>query len=102
MKVTFDDTDNNVEQNETLTEEVNTNSELKDIIVNYVGTKKQPENDEVTLQLVLDTFSEEFPEFVLPLAEENFIRGYNQALFDVDEGNKAIREIEEQQTNDQD
>ena len=104
MKVTFDDTEHDIEKNEELTNEVQTGSELKDIIVNYVGTKKNPENDEVTLQLVLDTFSEEFPEFVLPLAEENFIRGYNQALFDVEEGNRAMRELEEKenQTNDQD
>ena len=102
MKVTFDDTEHDIEKNEELTKEVKTNSELKDIIVNYIGTKKNPENDEVTLQLVLDTFSEEFPEFVLPLAEENFIRGYNQALFDVDEGNRAMKELEEQRTNDQD
>ena len=102
MKVTFDDTEHDIEKNEELTNEVQTGSELKDIIVNYVGTKKNPDNNEVTLQLVLDTFSEEFPEFVLPLAEENFIRGYNQALFDVDENNKALRELENQQTNDQD
>ena len=104
MKVTFDDTEHDIEKNEELTNEVQTDSELKDIIVNYVGTKKNPENDEVTLQLVLDTFSEEFPEFVLPLAEENFIRGYNQALYDVEEGNRAMRELEEKenQTNDQD
>ena len=102
MEVNFDDNQHPVEINEDLTKEVQTNSELKDLIVNYVGTKKQPENDEVTLQLVLDTFSEEFPEFVLPLAEENFIRGYNQALFDVDQGNRAMQELEEQQTNEQD
>tara|TARA_R110001583_G_scaffold27772_4_gene98963 strand:- start:1171 stop:1476 length:306 start_codon:yes stop_codon:yes gene_type:complete len=101
MKVTFNDTGHDVEKNEDLTKEVQSNSELKGMIVNYVGTKKNPENDEVTLQLVLDTFSEEFPEFVLPLAEENFIRGYNQALFDVDEGNRAMQELEKQ-TNDQD
>ena len=101
MKVTFEDTENNIEKNEDLTNEVQADSELKDLIVNYVGTKKNPENDDVTLQLVLDTFSEEFPEFVLPLAEENFIRGYNQALFDVDEGNRAMQELENQ-TNDQD
>ena len=102
MEVNFDDNQHSAEMNEDLTKEVQTNSELKDLIVNYVGTKKNPENDEVTLQLVLDTFSEEFPEFVLPLAEENFIRGYNQALFDVDQGSRAMQELEEQQTNEQD
>ena len=102
MEVNFDDEQHPVEINEDLTKEVQTNSELKDLIVNYVGTKRNPENDEVTLQLVLDTFSDEFPEFVLPLAEENFIRGYNQALFDIDQGNKAMQELEEQKTDEQD
>ena len=102
MKVTFEDTQHDIEKNEDLVKEVQPDSELKDLIVNYVGTKKEPENDEVTLQLVLDTFSEEFPEFVLPLAEENFIRGYNQALFDVDENNRAMQELEKQRANDQD
>ena len=102
MKVTFEDTQHDIEKNEDLVKEVQPDSELKGLIVNYVGTKKEPENDEVTLQLVLDTFSEEFPEFVLPLAEENFIRGYNQALFDVDENNRAMQELEKQRANDQD
>ena len=101
MQVNFDDDQHPAEINEELENEVQTDSELKELIVNYVGTKKSPENDEVTLQLVLDTFSEEFPEFVLPLAEENFIRGYNQALFDVDQGNKAMQELEEQKTDEQ-
>ena len=73
MQVNFDDNQHPAEINEDLENEVQTDSELKELIVNYVGTKKSPENNEVTLQLVLDTFSEEFPEFVLPLAEENFI-----------------------------
>ena len=27
--------------------------------------------------------AEEFPEFLMPIAEENFIRGYQQAMIDV-------------------
>ena len=38
MKVTFDDTEHNIEKNEELTHEVQTDSELKDLIVNYVDT----------------------------------------------------------------
>jgi hypothetical protein len=30
--------------------------------------------------------ADEFPEFLLAIAEENFIRGYEQALYDVDYG----------------
>jgi len=94
MKVTFDDKETEVEKNEDLTKEVQSDSELKEMIVNYVGTKKNPENNEVTLEMVVETFSEEFPEFVLPIAEENFMRGYQQALHDVDEGQKIIQELE--------
>jgi len=94
MKVTFDDKETEVEKNEDLTKEVQSDSELKEMIVNYVGTKKSPENNEVTLEMVVETFSEEFPEFVLPIAEENFMRGYKQALHDVDEGQKIIQELE--------
>jgi hypothetical protein len=95
MKVTFDNELNELEKNESLEEAVAPSSDLKELIVNYVGTKKNPENDEVTLEMVLDTFTQEFPEFVLPLAEENFIRGYNQALYDVEEGQKAMKELQE-------
>lgn len=94
MKVTFDDKETEIEKNEDLTKEVQSDSELKEMIVNYVGTKKSPENNEVTLEMVVETFSEEFPEFVLPIAEENFMRGYQQALHDVDEGQKIIQELE--------
>ena len=59
-------------------------SELKEIIVNYVGEKSNPENDEVTVESVIGIFAEQFPEFLLAVAEENWINGYTQALTDVD------------------
>ena len=55
---------------------------LKELLVEYVGEKVKPENDEVTIEHVLDVMAEEFPEFVLALAEENFLRGYAQGLSD--------------------
>lgn len=58
-------------------------SKLKDIIVSYVGEKTNPENDEVTVERIVDVFAEEFPEFLVVLAEENWINGYTQALNDV-------------------
>tara|TARA_R100001015_G_C4633810_1_gene199273 strand:+ start:3361 stop:3618 length:258 start_codon:yes stop_codon:yes gene_type:complete len=64
--------------------EINKDSELKEIIVNYVGNKTNPKDDEVTLEHIAEIFSEEFPEFLLTLAEENWINGYTQALNDVD------------------
>lgn len=72
----------------TLKNKVTPDSEFKDYIVNYVGEKKSPEDEEVTVEMVIDVLSDEFPELVLCLSEENWVRGYEQALTDVDEGMK--------------
>ena len=34
--------------------------------------------------MIIEVMAKEFPEFLLVVAEENFIRGYQQALADVD------------------
>ena len=65
-----------------LKEVVPTESELKEIIVNYVGNTINPDTDEITVENVIDVFAEQFPEFLLALAEENWINGYTQALND--------------------
>jgi len=57
---------------------------LKDLIVDFVGNRLNPENDEVTIKHIAEVFADEFPEFVVTLAEENWINGYTQALNDVD------------------
>ena len=49
--------------------------------------------------MIVYQLADEFPEFVLAVAEENFMRGYRQALTDVDTGRKAWEE--EQQNNEQ-
>jgi len=67
-----------------MSEQMKNNTPLKDMIVDFVGNKINPENDEVTIELITEVFSEEFPEFLLKLAEENWINGYTQALNDVD------------------
>ena len=77
-----------------LDKELEINSDLKNIIVGYVGQKLDPENDKITVAMIIEVFANEFPEFVLALAEENFIRGYHQALHDVDEGIKISQEQE--------
>ena len=56
---------------------------LKEYMIDYVGNKHNPENDDVTVEMVVETLAEEFPEFLLMVAEENYIRGYEQALDDV-------------------
>ena len=59
-------------------------NQVKSWLVNYVGEKLKPENDEVSVEMIIQVMAEEFPEFLMPLVEENFIRGYRQALADVD------------------
>jgi hypothetical protein len=70
-------------ENSILDSKVEADSKLKEIVVNYVGQKLAPEDNSVTVEMALEVFADEFPEFVLALAEENFIRGYQQAMNDV-------------------
>ena len=58
-------------------------SPLKSWVIEYVGQKLKPENNEVTVEMVVATLVTEFPEVVLALAEENFLRGYEQAFTDM-------------------
>ena len=62
------------------------------MIVDYVGKKVKPENDEVTLEMVVGELANEFEELVFSLAEENWIRGYHQAMEDMTEGEKLYQE----------
>lgn len=94
MEIEFKDTVEDA--NEVLDEVVTDDNELKKMLVNYVGEKKTPNNDEVTVEMIVDQLAEEFPEFVLAVAEENFIRGYQQALTDVEVGRKAWEEEQQQ------
>ena len=85
--------------NEVLNEVVEPSNELKTMLVNYVGEKQSPDEDSVTVEMIVDQLANEFPEFVLAVAEENFMRGYQQALSDVEVGRKAWEE--EQKENEQ-
>ena len=67
-----------------LKKETKLDTELKQLLVDYTGNKLQPENDEVNVEMIISVMAEEFPEFLMPLAEENFIRGYRQGLEDAD------------------
>ena len=55
-------------------------SELKEFLVEYVGTKF--DNESVTVNMIAETLAEEFPEFTMAFAEENFLRGYQLGLDD--------------------
>tara|TARA_R100000278_G_C5430212_1_gene149831 strand:+ start:58 stop:339 length:282 start_codon:yes stop_codon:yes gene_type:complete len=62
-------------------------SELKNFLVSYTGTKLDKE--EVTVQMIADVLASDFPEFAFSFAEENYIRGYQLGLED------ALRSIQE-------
>jgi len=64
--------------------QVVTDNPMKEWLVDYVGQKMRPENGEVTVELIVEAMAQEFPDFLLVLAQENFIRGYQQALHDID------------------
>ena len=67
-------------------------SDLKLWLVDYVGNKASPENGEVTVGHIVEVVAEEFPEFLMVVAEENWVRGYHQALNDIEEGEKIAKE----------
>lgn len=79
--------------NPELTEVVQVDNALKDFIVEYTGEELNPENKEVTVEMVIEVLASHFPEVVFALAEENFIRGYQQAMTDLE-----VSEEEEQNT----
>ena len=96
-------TEEEATQNPTLEEMVEPDSDLKNMIVEYVGINSEEfihyggENNEVTVQMIVELFAKEFPEFLMVVAEENWIRGYHQALEDVDAGKRAEVDEDEEQ-----
>lgn len=73
--------ENDRQLEETVVEQENP---LKELFVNYVGNKLNPENGQVTVEMCVDVLAEEFPDFLLLVAQENFIRGYKQCLSDME------------------
>ena len=59
---------------------VHPDSELKNYLVEYVGTKL--DSEEVTVNMVAEVLATDFPEFTFSFAEENFLRGYQLGLED--------------------
>ena len=57
---------------------------LKEYLVDYVGNTVNNDSDEVTVDMIVEVMAKEFPEFILAIAEENFYRGYTQAISDVE------------------
>tara|TARA_B100000287_G_scaffold86833_1_gene79463 strand:- start:70519 stop:70809 length:291 start_codon:yes stop_codon:yes gene_type:complete len=76
----------NENENPTLHELVEPENDLKNFLVEYTGEKFNPEDKNITVEMIVDTMAQEFPEFLLAVAEENWVRGYQQALQDVETG----------------
>ena len=70
-------------ENPDLQSPVGDSTGLKKLVVNYIGDRLLAE-EEITVDMAVQVFSAEFPEFLMAVAEENFIRGYQQALDDVE------------------
>ena len=88
-------------ENPTLKEAIDPENDLKNMLVEYVGEKINPEDSNVTIEMVINVMAEEFPEFLMAIAEENFIRGYHQALVDVDTGKELYeKELEQKEKSD--
>ena len=79
-------------------EKVQKDTELKEMLVNYVGNNLNPEDRSVTVDMIVEVVAKEFPEFLLVVAEENFIRGYEQALSDIFEAEKKKDEPDQVHT----
>jgi hypothetical protein len=74
-------------------EVVESSTPIKEWLVEYVGEQHGPESGEVTIEMVVDTLSKEFPEFLVHIAEENWIRGYHQAMVDIDASEQIIKQL---------
>ena len=79
----------------TLNDTVENNNELMDYIINYVGPETQPENDEVTIGMVIDVLAEKFLTRPLFIGGE-LSEGYQQALTDVQEGERILMGVYEE------
>ena len=65
--------------------EIKLDSELKKWLVEYVGNRLAIDDGIVTPDMVVGVMANEFPEFLWLVAEENYMRGYDQALIDLGE-----------------
>ena len=72
-------------------------SELKMMLVEYVGKQKNPEDEVVTVEMIIEVMTEQFPEFILALAEENWIRGYHQAFADIETTEASLKAAQSEQ-----
>jgi len=97
----INDSDSKIyERNPVLLEQSFPDTELKKWLIEYVGNRHGPESGEVTVEMIVGTIAQEFPEFLLAVAEENFFRGYEQALNDFQEADNKRTENEKNNQSD--
>ena len=75
-----------LEKSPEMTATVEKENPMKEWLVEYVGGILNPADGNVTTEMIIHAMSIEFPEFLLALAEENWMRGYAQALHDAEKG----------------
>ena len=66
-------------ENPVLKQKVQKENDLKNFLVNYAGDMLGPKDDNVTVEMVIEAVATDFPEFLMAVAEENWVRGYHQA-----------------------
>lgn len=71
------------EAQEEMQRTIEADNALKKLFVQYVGEKFKPENDKVTVEMCVHALAEEFPEFLAPISEQNFMLGYRQCEKDI-------------------
>ncbi len=81
------------DRNPELSSVVDPSNDLKNFLVEYTGETLQPDHSEVKVEMIVEVMARDFPEFVLAMAVENWVRGYQQALDDVDTGQKIVEDI---------
>lgn len=86
-------------ENTEINKQVVIDNPMKEWLVNYVGEAVKPENNQVTVGMIVDQMMKEFPEFLLVVAEENFIRGYQQAFTDLEKSAEAAAQAPTQEQN---
>jgi len=78
--------------NADLTAPVEAVNPMKEWLVDYVGGILKPADGNVTVEMIIHAFGVEFPEMLLVLAEENWMRGYSQALHDSEKGMELLKD----------
>ena len=89
-------------ENPELNKVVKKDNQMKEWLVNYVGNLQKDDVEEITTEMIVEAMAVEFPEFLMAVAEENYIRGYEQALVDAERGWELLQKIDnKEQENEQ-